>query len=373
MLVLEEVELFILLPHFAACYPRFRLRRTGVRRVPFRRILVTGGAGFIGSHFVRFILSFHDIEVVVLDKLTYAGSLANLEDVLESPKLRFIQGDIADPSAVAEALSSCDAVVHFAAETHVDRSLLEPAAFIQTNVWGTMVLLEQAVRAGRLRFVHVSTDEVYGEVPVGAAREDDPLRPRNPYAASKAAAEHFAFAYWESYRLPVSVTRGCNTYGPYQYLEKFIPLAVTNLLLGQPIPLYGDGLQERDWLFVEDHCSAIWTVLLHGAPGQAYNIGANQHRPNRAVAQAIVELLGGDMRSIVSVADRPGHDRRYAVDWSRIAALGWCPRVSLEEGLAHTVRWYREREDWWRARRDAAFSAYYARNYQERLSPSNAS
>lgn len=335
---------------------------------PFRRLLVTGGAGFIGSHFVRLALACGIPEIVILDKLTYAGSLLNLEGVLDDPRVRFLQGDVADPDAVAEAIAGCEAVVNFAAETHVDRSLLEPAAFVQTNVWGTMVLLEHATRARVARFLHVSTDEVYGEVLSGAAKEDDPLRPRNPYAASKAAAEHFAFAYWTSYGLPVLITRGCNTYGPYQYPEKFIPLAITNLLSGQPIPIYGDGLQERDWLFVDDHCRAIWMVLLHGEPGQVYNIGASEHRPNLAVARALVELLGADPAAIVHVADRPGHDRRYAVDWSRLAALGWRPRISFAEGLAKTVAWYCARQDWWRARRDDAFAAYYARNYEGRTS-----
>ncbi|MDW7982102.1 MAG: dTDP-glucose 4,6-dehydratase [Thermomicrobium sp.] len=337
-----------------------------VTTVPFRRLLVTGGAGFIGSHFVRLALARGIPEIVVLDKLTYAGSLLNLEGLLDDPRVRFLQGDIADPEAVAAASEGCDAVVNFAAETHVDRSLLEAAAFVQTNVWGTLVLLEQATRQGVSRFVHVSTDEVYGEVLEGAASEQDPLRPRNPYAASKAAAEHFAFAYWASYGLPVLVTRGCNTYGPYQHPEKFIPLAITNLLSGQPIPIYGDGAQQRDWLYVDDHCRAIWTVLLRGEPGQVYNIGASQHRPNRAVAEAIVALLGASPRAIVHVADRPGHDRRYAVDWRRLAALGWYPRVSFEEGLARTVTWYCQRQDWWRARRDAAFAAYYENNYRGR-------
>jgi len=333
---------------------------------PFRRILVTGGAGFIGSHFVRLCLARGIPEVIVLDKLTYAGSLLNLEDVLDDPRLRFLRGDIADPAAVAEALAGCDAVINFAAETHVDRSLLEPAAFIQTNVWGTLVLLEQAARAGVQRFLHVSTDEVYGEVLFGAARETDPLRPRNPYAASKAAAEHLAFAYWTTYRLPVMVTRGCNTYGPYQHPEKFIPLAITNLLGGQPVPVYGDGLQIRDWLYVEDHCEAIWTVLLHGTPGEAYNIGANQHRTNLEVARQLVQLLEADPALIVHVADRPGHDRRYAVDWSKLAALGWTPRTAFAEGLARAVAWYRTRTDWWTARRDASFAEYYDRNYRSR-------
>jgi dTDP-glucose 4,6-dehydratase len=338
---------------------------------PFRRILVTGGAGFIGSHFVRLLLALDVPEVVVLDKLTYAGSLLNLEDVLDDPRVRFLHGDIADPAAVTEAIAGCDAVVNFAAETHVDRSLLAPAAFIQTNVWGTMVLLEQALRVGVQRFLHVSTDEVYGEILVGAAREADPLRPRNPYAASKAAAEHFVFSYWTSYGLPVLVTRGCNTYGPYQYPEKFIPLAITNLLSGQPVPIYGDGLQERDWLYVADHCHAIWTVLVHGTPGDTYNIGASQHRPNIEVARAVVRLLNADPASIVHVADRPGHDRRYAVDWSKLAALGWTPRTPFEEGLARTVTWYRHRADWWTARRDEAFAQYYAQNYGNRSVPSS--
>ncbi|MCS7257732.1 MAG: dTDP-glucose 4,6-dehydratase [Thermomicrobium sp.] len=338
---------------------------------PFRRILVTGGAGFIGSHFVRLLLALDVPEVVVLDKLTYAGSLLNLEDVLDDPRVRFLHGDIADPAAVSEAIAGCDAVVNFAAETHVDRSLLAPAAFVQTNVWGTMVLLEQALRVGVQRFLHVSTDEVYGEILVGAAREADPLRPRNPYAASKAAAEHFVFSYWTSYGLPVLVTRGCNTYGPYQYPEKFIPLAITNLLSGQPVPIYGDGLQERDWLYVEDHCHAIWTVLVHGKPSETYNIGASQHRPNIEVARAVIRLLNADPASIVHVADRPGHDRRYAVDWSKLAALGWTPRTPFEEGLARTVTWYRHRADWWTARRDEAFAQYYAQNYGNRSVPSS--
>ncbi|MCX7623845.1 MAG: dTDP-glucose 4,6-dehydratase [Thermomicrobium sp.] len=340
-----------------------------MRQPAFRRLLVTGGAGFIGSHFVRLVLDQGVPEVVVLDKLTYAGSLRNLEGVLEHPRLRFLQGDIADPAAVAEAVAGCDAVVNFAAETHVDRSLLEPAAFVRTNVWGTMVLLEQALRAGVRRFLHVSTDEVYGEVLAGAARETDPLRPRNPYAASKAAAEHFAFAYRESYQLPVLVTRGCNTYGPYQHPEKFIPLAITNLLSGQPVPIYGDGLQERDWLYVEDHCRAVWTVLLYGNPGEAYNIGTGQHRPNLEVARRLVALLDADPSLIVHVTDRPGHDRRYAVDWSKLAALGWAPQVSFDEGLARTVAWYRSRVDWWSARRDETFAEYYARNYRNRAAP----
>lgn len=332
----------------------------------FRRILVTGGAGFIGSNFVRLAFELGAHEVVVLDKLTYAGNRANLADVETRPGFRFVQGDIADPAAVAAVMEGCDAVVNFAAETHVDRSLLEPAAFIQTNVSGTHVLLETALRTGVERFVQVSTDEVYGEVLTGSARETDPLRPRNPYAASKASGDLLALAYHASYGLPVAVTRGANTYGPYQYPEKFIPLAVTNLLEGKPVPLYGDGLQERDWLHVRDHCRAVALVLDRGEPGEVYNIGAGNHRPNLEVARAIVRLLGVPERLIQHVTDRPGHDRRYAVDASKLMALGWSPEVSFETGLAETVRWYREHRWWWMPLKAGPFAEYYQRNYGTR-------
>ncbi len=332
----------------------------------FRRILVTGGAGFIGSNFVRYLFEQGTREVVVLDKLTYAGNLANLADVADQPGFRFVQGDIADPSTVAEAMDGCDAVINFAAETHVDRSLLEPAAFIRTNVHGTHVLLETALRAGVGRFVQVSTDEVYGEVLTGRSREADPLRPRNPYAASKASGDLLALAYYASYGLPVLVTRGANTYGPYQHPEKFIPLSVTNLLEGLPIPVYGDGRQQRDWLHVRDHCRAIALVLARGEPGQVYNIGAGNHRPNLEVARAIVRLLGRTEEWIQHVTDRPGHDRRYAVDSSTIESLGWTPEIPFEAGLAETVRWYETNRDWWMPLKSGQFADYYQRNYGAR-------
>ena len=332
----------------------------------FRRVLVTGGAGFIGSNFVRYLLELGAREVVVLDKLTYAGNLANLADLAGRPGFRFIHGDIADAAVVAAAMEGCDAVVNFAAETHVDRSLLEPAAFIQTNVHGTYVLLETALRTGVERFVQVSTDEVYGEVLTGRSRESDPLRPRNPYSASKASGDLLALAYYASHGLPVMVTRGANTYGPYQHPEKFIPLSVTNLLEGRPIPVYGDGRQERDWLHVRDHCRAIALVLARGKPGQVYNVGAGNHRPNLEVARAIVRLLELPEELIQHVTDRPGHDRRYAVDASKIEALGWAPEIPFETGLAETVRWYETHRDWWMPLKSGQFTDYYRRNYGSR-------
>ncbi len=333
----------------------------------FRRILVTGGAGFIGSNFVRYLFEQGAHEVVVLDKLTYAGNIANLADLADQPGFRFVQGDIADPSAVAAAMDGCDAIINFAAETHVDRSLLESAAFIRTNVHGTHVLLETALHTGVSRFVQVSTDEVYGEVLAGRSRESDPLRPRNPYAASKASGDLLALAYHASYGLPVMVTRGANTYGPYQHPEKFIPLSVTNLLEGRSIPVYGDGRQQRDWLHVRDHCRAIAFVLARGEPGQVYNIGAGNHRPNLEVARAIVRLLGLTEEWIQHVTDRPGHDRRYAVDSSRIESLGWAPEIPFEAGLAETVRWYEAHRDWWVPLKAGQFADYYHRNYGSRV------
>jgi len=332
----------------------------------FRCVLVTGGAGFIGSHFVRLLLAAGISEIRILDKLTYAGNLANLADVLSAPAVTFIQGDIADPDAVAAAMAGCDAVVHFAAETHVDRAILEPAPFIQTNVLGTQVLLNAALAYRVRRFVHVSTDEVYGEVLVGAVNEAAPLRPRNPYAASKAAADLLALSYCVSYGLPVVITRGANTYGPYQHPEKLIPLAITNILEGKPVPVYGDGLQERDWLFVTDHCRAIAVALTDGQPGQVYNIGAGNHRPNRDVVRAILRLLHCSDEWITYVTDRPGHDRRYAVDPTALMSLGWRPTVSFEEGLRHTVAWYQQRRDWWEPVKRGEFASYAARNYGSR-------
>jgi dTDP-glucose 4,6-dehydratase len=332
-----------------------------------RRLLVTGGAGFIGSAFVRgHLRDYPDDTLIVLDKLTYAGNLANLAPVADDPRYRFVHGDIADAPLVAALMGDVDVVVNFAAETHVDRSILDPGSFIETDVKGTYVLLEAARRANLQLFCQVSTDEVYGEVPVGASREDDVLAPRSPYAASKASGELLARAYHVTYGLPTLITRASNNFGPYQYPEKFLPVLIANALDDRPIPLYGDGRQRRDWLFVEDHCAAIELLLARGERGTAYNIGGGNERENRALAEQVLELLGKPRDLIQSVPDRPGHDRRYAVDTARLAALGWRPAVAFEQAVATTVRWYVEHQDWWRPLQDAAYQEYYRRNYGDR-------
>jgi dTDP-glucose 4,6-dehydratase len=325
------------------------------------RVLVTGGCGFIGSHFVRRLVAGGDV-VVVLDKLTYAGSRSRLEGV----EYAFLHGDIADPSMVRRAAEDCDAVVNFAAETHVDRSILDAASFIHTDVLGTHVLLESA-RAAGTRFIHVSTDEVYGDIPPAAsADEDDPLRPSNPYSASKAAADLQVLAYVRTYEVDASITRGGNTYGPYQHPEKLIPLFVTNALTGLPLPLYGDGGQRRQWLYVEDHVAAIELVLRRGERGAVYNIGGEE-KDNASVTELILELTDADASLVRNVADRPGHDRRYAVDSTRIRALGWAPGARFEDGIAATVAWYRDRRDWWEPIKSGEYADYYEAQYAERF------
>lgn len=331
------------------------------------KLLVTGGAGFIGSNFVRYVLEQHpEDEVVVLDKLTYAGNLDNLKRVAQSPRFSFHRGDINDARVVDELMAGVDAVVNFAAETHVDRSILDAAAFIETDVRGTWVLLEAARRHDVERFLQVSTDEVYGEVPIGSSREDDKLAPRSPYAASKAGAEMLVQAYWITHRVPVLITRGSNTIGPYQYPEKAVPLFVTNAIDDQPLPIYGDGRQRRDWLYVDDHCSAIDLVLRRGQPGEAYNVGAGNERENLEVARTILELLGKPESLIQPVADRPGHDRRYSLDSTKLRALGWAPRHDFLAAMELTVEWYQKNEWWWRKLKSGEYLAYYRRNYEER-------
>jgi dTDP-glucose 4,6-dehydratase len=326
------------------------------------RVLVTGGAGFIGSHFVKRLVAGGD-EVVVLDKLTYSGNPANLEGVEHV----FVGGDVADPDAVAAAGEGCEAVVNFAAETHVDRSILEAGEFIRTDVLGTHVLLEWA-RSSGARFVQVSTDEVYGDVsPGSSSTEDDPLRPSSPYAASKAGGDLQVLAYVRTYGIDASITRGSNTYGPNQYPEKLIPLFVTNALDGEPLPVYGDGRQTRDWLHVADHCAAVELVLRSGRPGQVYNAGAGEEVENLELTRRILELTGRDESLVRHVADRPGHDRRYSLDSSKLRALGWRPAHRLDEGLVETVEWYRERRDWWEPLKSGEYRAYYERQYAERL------
>ncbi len=331
------------------------------------RVLVTGGAGFIGSHFAKRLAAAGE-DVAVLDKLTYAGNRANLAGV----DAAFFEGDIADPEAVAEAAAGCDAIVNFAAESHVDRSILGPAEFILTDVLGAQVLLDHA-RAAGIRLLQVSTDEVYGDLEGGGnSVESDPLRPSSPYSASKAGGELQVLAYVRTFGVDALITRGANTYGPNQYPEKFLPLFVTNALDGEPLPLYGDGRQVRDWLFVEDHCAGIELVLREGASGEVYNVGGGDEHENIEVAGRIVELTGADRSLLRSVPDRPGHDRRYSLDTRKLRALGWVPRKPFEEGLRETVEWYRDGRAWWEPIKSGEYRAYYERQYAERLADSTA-
>lgn len=333
------------------------------------RILVTGGAGFIGSHLIRRLLSDGHERVVNVDALRYSGNLENLADVARDPRYVFVHADICDGEAVERALAehAIEAVINCAAETHVDRSILDPNSFARTDVVGTAVLLEASRKAGVARFLQVSTDEVYGSVETGSSREEDFLEPRSPYSASKAGADLLARSYWTTYRFPVLITRGSNTYGPNQYPEKFIPLFVTNAIDDQALPLYGDGRQRRDWLSVYDHCGAIVHVLRQGEPGAIYNVGGGNERENLVVAKAILDHLGKPASLIRHVQDRQGHDRRYAVDCSRLRALGWAPAVVFEEGLRAAVDWYRGHEAWWRRIKNGEFRAYYEQAYGQRL------
>jgi dTDP-glucose 4,6-dehydratase len=331
------------------------------------RILVTGGAGFIGSNFVRHMLREHeDIEVVVLDKLTYAGNLENLQPVEDDERFRFIRGDIADRDAVRQALDGCDLAFNFAAETHVDRSIHDAHDVVWTNVRGTQVLLD-AVRELRIhRFVQVSTDEVYGSRREGFFQESDPLCPSNPYSACKAAGDLLVLAYVRTWQVPALLTRSSNNYGSYQHPEKLIPLHVTNALEGRPLPVYGDGSNVRDWLHVEDNCRAIETVARHGREGEIYNIAGNNERPNLWIVDRIIELTGCDADLKQFVTDRPGHDFRYAIDDSKLHALGYEPQWSVEEGLRQTVEWYRTHRDWWTRVKSGEFADYYRSQYEGR-------
>jgi dTDP-glucose 4,6-dehydratase len=330
------------------------------------RVLVSGGAGFIGSHFAKRLLLSGD-DVVVLDKLTYSGNRANLPAEVE-----FHQGDIAEPNDVARAAQGCDAIVNFAAETHVDRSILAAEDFGRTEFRGTQVLLEY-LRTSGLRLVQVSTDEVYGDLEAGgSSKETDALNPSSPYSAAKAAGELLVPAYVRTFGVNASITRGSNTYGPNQYPEKFIPLFVTNALVGESLPLYGDGRQVRDWLYVEDHCAGIELVLREGATGETYNVGAGheQEHENIEVAQRILELTGADTALLRRVADRPGHDRRYSLDTSKLRGLGWSAETSFDDGIRATVEWYRDNRAWWEPIRSGEFREYYERQYGDRLSRS---
>ena len=341
------------------------------------KLLVTGGAGFIGSAFVRRRISATDDTIVVLDKLTYAGNLANLAPVSDDPRvahrLEFVRGDIAEADDVRPLVGDVDAILNFAAESHVDRSILDAEAFLRTGVIGVHVLLEAArERAAKapIRFLQVSTDEVYGDIKEGRSVEADPIAPRSPYAAAKAAGEVLARSYHSTFGLDVVVTRGANTFGPYQHPEKLIPLFVTNALDDHELPMYGDGLQERDWLHVDDHADGIGLVLDRGEPGAVYNLPGGSGRTNRAITTVILETLGKPWSLVRSVPDRPGHDRRYAMAGGACEALGWTAKVPFEDGLVETVHWYRDNRPWWEAARSGEWDAYYERQYGQRLSES---
>ena len=333
-------------------------------------LLVTGGAGFIGSNFVRYALAEHaDWRITTLDKLTYAGRVENLRGVMDDPRHRFVRGDVADVSVVAPLVNEADLIVHFAAETHVDRSIQRADEFIMTDVYGTFVLLEAARSSPRLtRFIQISTDEVYGSVPQGASKETDELKPRNPYAASKAGADRLAYSYWATYDVPVIITRASNNYGPYQFPEKVIPLFVTNAIDELPVPLYGDGQHSRDWLHVVDHCRALDVLIAKGQSGEVYNIGGGHEVRNLDLTRQILALVGRSDSLIQPVPDRPGHDRRYCLDTAKLGTLGWCPQTEFIHGLDETVRWYRDNEWWWRPikEHDPAFRAYYQAQYGHR-------
>lgn len=314
-----------------------------------KRLLITGGAGFIGSNFIRYLLKqYDDCHIVNLDKLTYCGNLDNLKEVAGHKNYRFIKGDIANAALANRLMKKCDIVVNFAAETHVDRSIKDPSGFIKTNVFGTYILLEAAKANDIKRFIQISTDEVYGSIPAGSSREGDPLEPNSPYSASKAGADLLARSYFTTYKMPIIITRSSNNFGPYQYPEKIIPLFITNALVDKSLPLYADGMNVRDWLFVADNCRAIDIVMRKGKIGEIYNIGAGTEMTNLELTGAILGLLGKDMDLVEFVKDRPGHDKRYALDVTRIRGLGWKVRHDFKEALKLTIEWYRNNEAWWR-------------------------
>lgn len=330
------------------------------------KLLVTGGAGFVGSHFIRQALSEHPgWEIVNLDKLTYAGNLENLKDVENSPRYRFVQGDIADREVVGALLQQgMDVIANFAAESHVDRSILGASPFVETNIKGTQALLDGARQYRVAKFVQVSTDEVYGSIEAGKFTEEAPLSPTSPYAASKAAADLLCLACWKTHHLPVVVTRCSNNYGPFQFMEKLIPLAVTNALENKPVPIYGDGLNVRDWIYVLDHCRALDLAIRNGKPGEVYNVAAGQERTNLKLVRQLLDTMGKPHSLMTFVTDRPGHDRRYALDSGKITReLGWEPVHSFQEAFTATINWYLDNEPWWRRIERGAYPEYYERMY----------
>src|SRR3989339_1268698 len=334
-------------------------------------LLVTGGAGFIGSNFILYWLKKHpEDNIVNLDKLTYAGNLENLKEVEKNSHYRFIQGDISDPKIVDQAMSKTDIVVHFAAESHVDRSIMDPAPFVKTNVEGTYVLLQTALKHKIKRFHHIGTDEVFGHLELNSSElfnEQTPYNPRSPYAASKAASDHLVQAYYHTYNLPITISNCSNNYGPYQFPEKLHGLFITNLLEGKKVPVYGDGQQVRDWIYVEDHCAGIDAVIHKGKIGESYCLGGNAEKTNLEITKKIIELLGQGEEMIEYVKDRAGHDRRYAMDFSKAKKeLGWEPRASFEEGMKKTVEWYKNNTDWWQKVKSGEYLEYYSKQYKQR-------
>lgn len=331
------------------------------------KLLVTGGAGFIGSNFIHYMLEHHsDCSVLNFDALTYAGNLENVSRWEKDPRYRFVKGNITDSAIVDSVMIDVDVVVHFAAESHVDRSILDPEAFIRTNVLGTYTLLESVRKNGKKRFHHVSTDEVFGSLHLEDPpfSESTPYDPRSPYSASKAASDHLVRAYFHTYDLPVTISNCSNNYGPYHFPEKLIPLVITNLIEGKTVPIYGDGKQCRDWLFVDDHCRAIDTVLRFGKIGETYCIGGNSECENIWIVKKLIEILGGSEERIEYVRDRPGHDRRYAIDFSKIhRELGWQPSIDIEDGLRKTVQWFLDNEAWWKRVKSGGYRDYYEKQY----------
>jgi dTDP-glucose 4,6-dehydratase len=333
------------------------------------RIFITGGAGFIGSNFIRYVLGLgKDYSIVNFDKLTYAGNLANLESVVQDPRHRFVKGDICDAAAVEAAMNGCESVIHFAAESHVDRSIYEPAPVIETNVTGTFILLQVARKCNIKRFVHVSTDEVYGDIPDGAfSDEETSLKPSSPYSASKAASDLLVRSYVRTFGMPALITRSSNNYGPYQFPEKFLPLMITNALEGKPLPIYGDGKQQRDWLHVDDNCRGILAVLERGRVGEVYNIGGLDVDENLIIARRLLGIIGRPETLLSYVKDRPGHDRRYALDCKKMEReLGWKPEITLESGLRQTIRWYESNQGWLAGIRKGEYRSYYEKYYENR-------
>lgn len=334
------------------------------------KVLITGGAGFIGSNFIHYWLEKHpEDQLTNLDALTYAGNLENLKDIEKNSNYHFIKGDICDPSVVASAMSGVDMVIHFAAESHVDRSIKNPTAFVETNVKGTLVLLNEAVKQKVKRFHHISTDEVFGSLELGSStmfNEETKYDPHSPYSASKAGSDHMVRAFADTFGLPITITNCSNNYGPYHFPEKLIPLAITNLLEGKKVPVYGDGMQVRDWLYVTDHCTAIEAVILKGKVGETYCVGGmSQDIPNIEVVKKIIVLMGKDESSIEYIQDRPGHDVRYAIEWKKIHdELGWSPSLTLDEGLAKTVKWFLEHEEWWKRCKSGEYQHYYDSQYK---------